>query len=76
MSFFYSALKSSDSNMVVFVYPPIVMAQTRLECFGSFIVYMSTVSNVNITFGCTEFVSRKFCIYTCINIYGRTRYNS
>ena len=23
------------------------MAQTRVECFGVFIVYMSTVSNVN-----------------------------
>ena len=51
----------------------IVMGQTRLECFGAFIVYMSTVSNVKITFSCVEFVSRKSRVYTCINIYGRTK---
>ena len=52
----------------------IVTAQTTLECFGAFIVYMPTVNNVKITFGCVQFVDHKSCIYTCINIYGRTRY--
>ena len=49
----------------------IVTAQTRLECFAT---SMSRVSNVKITFGCVQFVSHKSCFYTCINIYGRTRY--
>ena len=47
----------------------IVMAQTRLEFFGAFIVYMSTVHNTYIIFGWIQFVSCKSCIYTC-----RTRY--
>ena len=53
----------------------IIMAQTRLECFGAFIGYRSTVSNVNIIFGCVQFVCRKTLVYTCINIYGRARYS-
>ena len=53
----------------------IVMAQTRLEYFGAFIVYMSTFRNVNITFGCIQFVNNKSHLYICINIYGRTRCN-
>ena len=52
----------------------IVMAQTGLECFGMFIEYMSTVSNVRITFGCVQFVSHESHLYTCTNIYARTKY--
>ena len=37
----------------------IVTVQTRLKCFGAFIVNMSTVSNVNITFDCFQFISCK-----------------
>ena len=37
--------------------------------FSSFLI-----CNVNITFGCVQFVSRKSRVYTRINIYGRTRY--
>ena len=48
--------------------------QTQLEYFGTFIVYMSTVSNVNITLAAL-FVSRKSRIYTVINIYAVARYN-
>ena len=51
----------------------IVTAQNRLECFGAFIVYLSTISNVSITFSCIQFVSLKSCIYTCINIFAETR---
>ena len=47
-------------------------AQTRLEFVGAFIVYMSTVSNVKITFGWVQFVSRKSRVYTYVNVYGRT----
>ena len=46
-----------------------VTAQTRLEYFGALVVYMSTVSNFKITFGCFEFVSRKIRVYTFIIIY-------
>ena len=53
----------------------IIMAETRLEFVGGFIVYMSSVSNVKITFGCVQFVSLKSRVYTFINIHGRTRYN-
>ena len=53
---------------------PSLMAQSRMECFGTFIVYRSTVININITFGCVQFVSRKSCVYTCISIYGRIRH--
>jgi hypothetical protein len=59
-----SILHLWKSNTVLFVCP--------LHLNGSFIVYMSTVSNVKITFGCVQFLSRKSRIYTCINIYGRT----
>ena len=51
-----------------------VMAQTRLEWFWKFIVYMLIVSNVKITFGWVQFVSHKSCIFTCIYIFGRIRY--
>ena len=45
----------------------IIMAQTRLEFFGAIIVYTSTVSNVNINFGCIQFVTCKIYkyIYVC-----------
>ena len=42
--------------------------------FWHVLVYTSTFGNVNITFGCVQFVSCKSHIYTCINIYGRIRY--
>jgi hypothetical protein len=64
MSFYITLKKNNDSNTVLFVCHSIVTAQTILECFGVFIVFMSTVSNVNITFGCIQFVSHKSHIYT------------
>jgi len=60
-------------NIVLFVHS-IVTAQTRLEFVSMFIMFKSTVSNVKMTFGCVQIVSRKCLIFTCINIYGRTRY--
>ena len=70
---YFALMESNDSNTVLFVLS-IVTVHTRLECFGAFIVYMSTVSNVDITFGCVQFVSRKSCVYICINIYAGTRF--
>ena len=52
----------------------IVTAETGLDCFGAFLVYISTVSDINITFGWVQFFSHKSHVYTCINIYGSTRY--
>ena len=46
----------------------IVTAQTRLECFGAFIMYMSTDSNVNMTFDCIQFVSHK-ASFTFVSIF-------
>ena len=67
---FYSAFRRSPAEMWFSLsIHSIVTAQTRLEWFG-----VSTVSNVNITFGSIQFVSRKSHVYTCINIYNRTRY--
>ena len=54
----------------------IVTAQTRLECFGAFIVYMSTVSKVSITFDRVQFVSRQSRVYTCISIYAGIGYKT
>jgi hypothetical protein len=48
--------------------PSIITAQTRLECFGTFIVYMSTVSNVKITFGCVQFTTVK-AAFTLVSIF-------
>ena len=77
MSSFYAALmKDNANNSVIFVHS-IVTAQTRLEYFGAFIVYISTVSNARITCDCVQFVSHKNSVYTCINIfniYGRNMY--
>jgi len=74
MSSFYSALmKSNDSNMVSFICP-LHQNSSNLKSFDAFIVYMSTVNNVSITFGCFQFVSHKSRVYTCINIYAENRY--
>ena len=42
----------------------ILIAQSRLECIGVFIVYMSTVSNIKITSSCVQIVNRKSSVYT------------
>ena len=71
---FYSALMESNEATLLSLYVhSILTAQTRLECFSSFIIYMSTISNVKIT-DYIQFVSCKSHIYTCINIYARTKY--
>ena len=46
----------------------IVMAQTKLECFGAFPVYISTVSNVNITFG-TFSLSAAKAAFTLVTVF-------
>ena len=51
----------------------IITDQSRQDYFDMFIVYMLIISNVNIIFGCVQFVSCKRHVYTCINIYGSTR---
>ena len=68
-------MKSNDSNTVLFLHS-IITAQTRLEYVGTFIVYMSTTSNVSITFGYVQFFSHKSSVYTCISIYGRLGANT
>jgi hypothetical protein len=47
---------------------PIVTAQTRLECFGTFVVYMLTVSSVKVTFGCVSLLAVKSA-FTLVSIF-------
>ena len=65
--FLFALMKSNDCKMVLFVCSLHRNSSKRLECFGAFIVYMPTVSNVNITFGCIQFVTHKSSVNTCIN---------
>ena len=46
----------------------IVMAQTRQECFSTFIMYMSTLSTVNKTFDFIQFFSPK-ATFTLASIF-------
>jgi hypothetical protein len=68
MSSFVSALmKSNDSNTVLFVHS-VLMVQIRLGCFGMFIVYMSTLSNVKVTSGCVSLSAVK-AAFTLVSIF-------